>query len=68
MYLAVALVLFGWAACFQSLGLILYAISGTIAFHLRIVFGEEPWLAKRYGLEWASYCASVPRWLKWQLK
>jgi protein-S-isoprenylcysteine O-methyltransferase Ste14 len=32
-------------------------------FHLRVVLGEEPWLARRYGDEWERYRAGVPRWL-----
>jgi protein-S-isoprenylcysteine O-methyltransferase Ste14 len=67
MYLAVEVVLLGWAAWFQSPGLILYAVSALVAFHLRIVFGEEPWLARQYGKDWASYRASVPRWLRWHV-
>lgn len=67
MYLAVGLVLVGWATLFQSMGLILYAASVLAAFHLRVVYGEEPWLAKRYGKEWDAYRARVPRWLMGRL-
>lgn len=63
MYLAVSLVLCGWTACFQSRSLMLYSVSMMVVFHLRVVFGEEPWLARRYGEEWRAYCARVPRWL-----
>jgi len=65
MYLAVEVVLLGWATWFQSPGLSLYAVSALVAFHLRIVFGEEPWLARQYGKDWDSYRANVPRWLRW---
>lgn len=67
MYLAVEMVLLGWVAWFQSPGLILYAVSALVTFHLRIVFGEEPWLARQYGKDWAPYRASVPRWLRWRV-
>jgi hypothetical protein len=30
----------------------IYAIAVMLAFHLRVVVGEEPWLARRYGEEW----------------
>jgi protein-S-isoprenylcysteine O-methyltransferase Ste14 len=63
MYVSVLLVLLGWAFTFGSVGLFVYTIAVLIAFHLRVVFGEEPWLARRYGSEWESYVSRVPRWL-----
>jgi protein-S-isoprenylcysteine O-methyltransferase Ste14 len=63
MYLAVLLILIGWAVGFGSRALTIYAGVVAIAFHLRVVFGEEPWLARRYGEEWIHYRASVRRWL-----
>jgi protein-S-isoprenylcysteine O-methyltransferase Ste14 len=62
MYVAVVLILWGWAAGFQSRGLAIYALAVMLAFHLRVVFGEEPWLAGRYGQQWDRYRALVPRW------
>ena len=63
MYVAVVLILVGWALAFGGLALWLYAGAVAIAFHLRVVFGEEPWLARRHGEQWTRYRASVPRWL-----
>lgn len=63
MYVAVLLVLVGWAVSFSSLALAAYAAVVAIAFHLRVVLGEEPWLARTHGLEWQEYKKSVPRWL-----
>jgi protein-S-isoprenylcysteine O-methyltransferase Ste14 len=63
MYVAVILILSGWAVGFRSRTLTIYAVLVAIAFHLRVVFGEEPWLARRYGDQWERYRASVPRWL-----
>jgi protein-S-isoprenylcysteine O-methyltransferase Ste14 len=63
MYVAVLLVLVGWATMFSSRALWLYAAIVAIAFHLRVVFGEEPWLARTHGAEWTAYRARVPRWL-----
>lgn len=63
MYISVLLVLAGWALTFGSRGLWLYAAAMAIAFHLRVVLGEEPWLARRYGAEWTEYRTRVPRWL-----
>jgi protein-S-isoprenylcysteine O-methyltransferase Ste14 len=62
MYVAVTLILLGWAWSFRSLGLLVYAAVIAIAFHLRIVLGEEPWLARTYGDEWRQYASRVPRW------
>lgn len=61
MYVAVALVLLGWAISFSS-GLPIYALVIVAAFHLRVVLGEEPWLARTHGEQWEQYAARVPRW------
>ena len=63
MYVAVVLVLFGWAATFHSWALGTYALAVGVAFHLRVVFGEEPWLARTFGEQWTLYKAQAPRWL-----
>lgn len=63
MYLSVLVVLVAWTVTYRSRALVLYAVAVALAFHLRIVYGEEPWLAKRHGDEWHAYAAAVPRWL-----
>jgi protein-S-isoprenylcysteine O-methyltransferase Ste14 len=63
MYLAVLTILIGWAAALGSVGLGIYAAIVAIAFHLRVVSYEEPWLARSFPSEWAAYRARVPRWL-----
>jgi protein-S-isoprenylcysteine O-methyltransferase Ste14 len=63
MYIAVGLILCGWAVAFRSRTLTVYALVVMFAFHLRVVFGEEPWLAQTYGEQWVQYKARVPRWL-----
>jgi protein-S-isoprenylcysteine O-methyltransferase Ste14 len=63
MYLAVWLILLGWAVGFGTRGLWLYALGMLLVFHLRVVFFEEPWLLRRYGEDWLRYRAQVPRWL-----
>ena len=63
MYIAVLLMLCGWALGFRSLGMWGYAAGIAIAFHLRVVRAEEPWLARTHGEAWARYKARVPRWL-----
>ena len=63
MYIAVTLMLAGWAACFWSATLATYAVFVLLGFQLRVVFGEEPWLAKTHGQAWDEYRSRVPRWL-----
>ena len=63
MYLAVLLVLWGWALGFRSWLLAAYAVAIMVAFHLRVVFYEEPWLARTHGEKWTDYNAHVPRWV-----
>jgi protein-S-isoprenylcysteine O-methyltransferase Ste14 len=63
MYIAVLLVLCGWALGFRSRSLAIYALVVMLAFHLRVVLAEEPWLARTHGEEWVRYKARVPRWV-----
>ncbi len=63
MYIAVTLMLGGWAVCFWSPALATYAVFVLLGFHLRVLFGEEPWLARTHGRQWDEYQARVPRWL-----
>ena len=63
MYLAVLMILAGWAVSWRSGALWAYAALVAVLFHLRIVLGEEPWLARRHGHDWTVYRRHVPRWL-----
>jgi protein-S-isoprenylcysteine O-methyltransferase Ste14 len=63
MYVSVVLILWGWAAALHSSTHAIYALAIMMAFHQRIVLGEEPWLARTHGDAWARYRAAVPRWL-----
>lgn len=65
MYVSVALVLLGWAWVFAAWGLLIYALIVVAAFHLRVVLGEEPWLARTHGEQWQQYAKKVPRWFGW---
>jgi protein-S-isoprenylcysteine O-methyltransferase Ste14 len=40
-----------------------YAAIVAAAFHVRVAWFEEPWLAARYGKEYEAYKRTVPRWL-----
>ena len=62
MYLAVLLILLGWAWALSSWALLGYAAVVAAAFQLRVVRGEEPWLARTYGQGWEQYRRQVPRW------
>ena len=62
MYVSVALILIGWSIAFASRNLATYTLIVVIAFHLRVVLGEEPWLARTHGAQWDDYVKRVPRW------
>ncbi len=68
MYVAVLLMLCGWSVCFWSPVLATYTASMFAGFHLRIVYGEEPWLERTHGKQWEEYQSRVPRWLIWARK
>lgn len=63
MYVAVTTVLLGWTVWFASTTLLVYAAAVLAAFHLRVLFYEEPRLAASFGDDWADYRKRVPRWL-----
>lgn len=63
MYVSVLLILCGWALGYASGSLWAYAAIVALAFHGRVVWFEEPWLARRYGDEFEAYKAKIPRWL-----
>ena len=62
MYVGVALILISWAVLFSSLILTAYAAIVLLAFHIRVIVGEEPRLARTFGADWQSYRTRVPRW------
>jgi protein-S-isoprenylcysteine O-methyltransferase Ste14 len=63
MYVGVLLVLCGWAVGFGSWPSAVYTGAVALAFHLRVLLYEEPWLARTHGQEWTLYKARVPRWI-----
>jgi protein-S-isoprenylcysteine O-methyltransferase Ste14 len=63
MYVSVLLILLGWAVSFGVRGLYWYTIFMAVAFHLRVVLAEEPWLARAHGTQWDDYVRHVRRWL-----
>jgi protein-S-isoprenylcysteine O-methyltransferase Ste14 len=63
MYGGVLVLVGGWVVLSGSRRLAIYWIVLMVAFHLRIVLFEEPWLARTFPVEWSAYRAAVPRWL-----
>lgn len=63
MYVAVLTILAGWALACGSRPHAWYALAVAAAFHLRVVLGEEPWLARRHGAAWVAYTRRVRRWI-----
>src|SRR5215207_10151519 len=55
MYVAVVLILLGWAVSFGARGLYWYTLAVGIAFHVRVVVGEEPWLRRTHDAAWDEY-------------
>jgi protein-S-isoprenylcysteine O-methyltransferase Ste14 len=53
----------GWSLIAGSAVLGVYTIVIAIAFHLRVIFYEEPTLARQFGNDWMQYRATVNRWL-----
>ncbi|TFG97145.1 MAG: isoprenylcysteine carboxylmethyltransferase family protein, partial [Calditrichales bacterium] len=56
MYLGALLILLGHILWFQSLRLLIYAAALTAAFHLFVVFYEEPVLRRKFGDSYEDYC------------
>lgn len=63
MYVGVLTLVGGWSVFLTSPVLALYTAVLAIAFHLRVLVNEEPWLSAQFGSEWARYSAEVGRWL-----
>ena len=63
MYVSVLLILLGWAVSFGAPGLYWYTLFVGIAFHVRVVVAEEPWLRLTHDAAWDDYVRRVRRWL-----
>jgi protein-S-isoprenylcysteine O-methyltransferase Ste14 len=63
MYIGVSLILIGEAIVFESINLFIYSALVLIAFHLRVIYYEEPVLRKMFGQSFEKYCRTVPRWI-----
>lgn len=63
MYLSVVGLVTGWATGFGSRGIGVYAAGLAGLFHLRVVWHEEPYVARTFPETWGPYAAVVPRWI-----
>ena len=63
MYLSVGTLLVGEVIVSASLALAAYTALVWLAWHLVVVFLEEPALERTFGDEYRAYRASVPRWV-----
>lgn len=63
MYVGILLILLGHIFWFQSILLVLYAVCLFIAFHLFVVFYEEPTLREKFGDSYDRFSQRVPRWI-----
>ncbi len=62
MYVALVIIVAGQAAWLGSGALLAYAAVLGVLFHLRVIWYEEPTLAKRFGASYEQYRLGVPRW------
>ncbi|QPK65667.1 isoprenylcysteine carboxylmethyltransferase family protein [Methylomonas sp. LL1] len=62
MYQGIVLLLLAECLLFVDSGLLIYASSIALVFHLFVVFYEEPVLGNRFGEAYNDYCRQVPRW------
>jgi protein-S-isoprenylcysteine O-methyltransferase Ste14 len=62
-YLGALLVQLGYIVWFTSGIMIIYFLFFVLAFHILIVFIEEPVLRNTFGAAYDEYVKSVPRWI-----
>jgi protein-S-isoprenylcysteine O-methyltransferase Ste14 len=62
-YVAVVALVAAQGLFLGSLRVLAYAIALAVAFHLFVLFYEEPTLRRVYGTQYDDYCRQVPRWL-----
>jgi protein-S-isoprenylcysteine O-methyltransferase Ste14 len=62
-YIAALLIVLGEALLFMSLGLLAYAGTMAVFFHLFVTGYEERTLRRRFGSTYLEYRRMVPRWI-----
>jgi protein-S-isoprenylcysteine O-methyltransferase Ste14 len=63
MYVAVFVLIAGQALLFGSMPLLVYAAAVWAAFHLFVLFYEEPTLRRQFPDDYERFLDAVPRWL-----
>jgi len=63
MYVAVLTILVGEVLVFASWAIAAWAAVLAVAFHLRVIWYEEPVLRRTFGPAFDDYCRTVPRWI-----
>jgi protein-S-isoprenylcysteine O-methyltransferase Ste14 len=63
MYIGIVTILTGWCVLWDSRTLIVYTVFFLCGFHLRVLWFEEPWAARKFGAQWQEYRVRIPRWL-----
>lgn len=63
MYVAVVSAILGQSMILGNPILVLYAALVWLVSHLFVVIYEEPTLRRKFGAEYAEFCANVPRWV-----
>lgn len=61
-YVGVVGFVVGWSLIAGSRPVAVYAAVLAVGFHVRVIFYEEPTLARLFGDEWYRYSANVTRW------
>lgn len=64
MYVGVLVMVLGWSLLTSYWLMTAYWLVLMAAFHLRVLYYEEPQMRKRFPEEWREYSARVPRWVK----
>ncbi len=63
MYVAVTALIVGQALLLGSRRVLIYGLVVWVLFHAFVLLYEEPAGRRRFGAEYARYCAAVPRWV-----
>jgi protein-S-isoprenylcysteine O-methyltransferase Ste14 len=63
MYVGVLATVVGQGLLLGNTSVLVYAAVLWLVFHLFVLFYEEPTLRARYGAEYESFRAAVPRWI-----
>jgi len=61
-YVAVVSLIFGQGLLFGNVRVLEYGLIVWLAFHLLVLFDEEPTLHAKFGDEYKEFCANVRRW------